>query len=75
MDKLSDKEWVELTKSVVEHRLEGLRLGQSYMNALHIIKPKLYEEMSGTKYDCFYSDENIVNFLNYLDGDVESENI
>lgn len=44
----------------------GLREGQSYMNALYDISPSLHDEISGTDADCFYVDENLTAFLNYL---------
>ena len=47
----------------------GLREGQSYMNSLYDINPSLYEEVSGTDADCFYVDDNIPQFLNFLNDD------
>jgi len=47
----------------------GLREGQSYMNALYDINPSLYEKASGTDADCFYVDDNIPQFLNFLNDD------
>lgn len=68
MSKLTDKEWVELIRAVTEYAYQGLRVGQSYMNALHKIKPELYKQINGTDADCFYSDDKIINFINYING-------
>ena len=32
------------------------RKGQAWMNALHEVAPELYEQIVGTKADCFYDD-------------------
>lgn len=64
--KLTDKEWVTLVKKMVDYTHKDLRIGQSWMNALYDIKPELYKDISGTNNDPFYIDENIHNFLTYL---------
>ena len=46
----------------------ALRNGQALMNALHALAPQLYTEVSGTKADCFYQDELIPEFLEFLKG-------
>lgn len=68
MSKLTDKEWIELTNLTLNFykRHESIRMGQSYMNALHKIKPKLYEEITATDNDCFYNDDLIINFMDFL---------
>lgn len=66
MGKLTDKQWVELVRAVAKYNNQGLRLGQAYMNALHVIKPELYTEISQTDADCFYHDDNIINFIRFL---------
>jgi len=67
MSRLTDKEWVDLTKKTLEYYNSGhLRLGQSYMNALADVRMDFYEEVTATEYDCFYVDDNIVKFVEYL---------
>ena len=69
MKKLTDKEWVDLVKKTVVLYSKGLRLGQSYMNALHDLRPDLYKEITETENDCFYDDDKIINFINFLTND------
>jgi hypothetical protein len=67
MSRLTDKEWVELTKKAIDNYNTGhLRLGQSYMNALAEINMDFYKEVTATEYDCFYNDNKIVKFMDYL---------
>lgn len=67
MSRLTDKEWVELTRRTIELHNQGqLRLGQSYMIALHEINKQIYEDITATKYDCFYSDNLIDKFVEFL---------
>jgi hypothetical protein len=66
MKKLTDKEWVTLVEKTVQYSHEGLRLGQSYMNALSKVRMDLYEEITNTENDPFYNDDKIINFINYL---------
>lgn len=64
--KLTDKEWVKLTRIFVRYYNQGLRPGQSYMNALNDINPDLYVEITGTDADCFYDDNKLIDFMRYL---------
>jgi hypothetical protein len=64
--KLTDNEWVELVRKCVDFYHKGLRLGQSYMNALALINKELYDEITGTEYDPYYDDDNLHKFINYL---------
>jgi len=66
MRKLTDQEWVDLVRKTVEYAHKGLRLGQSYMNALSKVRMDLYEEITNTENDPFYNDDKIINFINYL---------
>lgn len=66
MSKLTDKEWVELVRKCVEYCNKGLRIGQSYMNALHDVRDDLYIEITNTEADCFYDDLKIVQFIKKL---------
>ena len=43
------------------------REGQAHMNALSRVSPELYEEITGSVADCFYRDDRIPAFLEYLD--------
>lgn len=70
MSRLTDTEWVELTKKTLENYNSGhLRLGQSYMNALADVRMDLYEEVTATEYDCFYNDDKIIKFVEYLNNE------
>ena len=69
--KLTDKEWVSLTKIMVEYVNGGLRLGQSYMNALALVRMDLYDEIIATDCDPFYVDIKIIKFINYLNNQIE----
>jgi hypothetical protein len=42
------------------------RTGQALMNRLHEISPALYEEVTHTDADCFYSDKQIPAFTAYI---------
>lgn len=44
------------------------RRGQAMMNALRVVAPPLYADISGTKYDVFYRDssQDIYRFREYL---------
>ena len=67
MSRLTDKEWTELTKKTLEYYNSGhLRMGQSYMNALADVRMDFYEEVTATEYDCFYVDDKIIKFIEYL---------
>lgn len=67
MSRLTDKEWVDITRKTIENYNTGhLRLGQSYMNALGDINIDLYKEVTATEYDCFYSDNKIVKLIEFL---------
>jgi len=67
-NKLSDLEWVKLTKKFVEYYDGGRnqRVGQAYMNALFEVNRKLYDTISGTENDCFYDDNKVINFIRWL---------
>lgn len=67
MSRLTNKEWIALTEKTIEYYYTGhLRFGQSYMNALAEINMDLYNEVTATEYDCFYSDDKIVKFIEFL---------
>jgi hypothetical protein len=36
------------------------------MNALAVINMDFYNEVTATEYDCFYNDNKIVKFMDYL---------
>lgn len=45
---------------------KGWRMGQTYMNVLHNVRPELYDTISGEGYDPFYNDVFIPVFLQEL---------
>jgi len=45
---------------------DELRYGQILMNELCNVWPDKYNEITGTKYDCFYNDDNINLVLDNL---------
>lgn len=69
MNKITDKEWVSLTKLMIDFVYKGQRIGQSYMNALFIVNKRIYEKITKSDADCFYDDNKIINFINYLNGE------
>jgi hypothetical protein len=64
--KLTDEQWIRLTRKAVDYMHEGQRLGQSYMNALYEVSPEIYTKISNGKYDPYYNDTRIASFINYL---------
>jgi len=66
--KLSDDEWYQLTNRQIKlMRDEGLRVGQSYMNALFMVRTDLYDIINGDEeLDCYYSDNKVLNLIRYL---------
>ncbi len=54
--------WVEVRKGY----FQGWRKGQSMMNALRVVAPELYTDISGTSKDCFYRDDQVFAFRDYL---------
>jgi hypothetical protein len=71
MSKLTDKQWVELTRRTIYYANNKLRLGQSYMNALFDIDKDLYKEVTGTDFDCFYNDDKLIELIKYLSDDTK----
>jgi hypothetical protein len=70
--KLTDQEWVELTRIAVHNFTESnhLRLGQSYMIALAKIRMDLYDEVTASDVDPFYVDSKLVKFIQYLNSEI-----
>lgn len=66
MSKLTDEQWVSLQRSFVRYHSQGMRLGQSYMNALFDSNIEIYKEVRGTDIDPFYDDGVLIPFINYL---------
>ena len=66
MSLLKDIEWVQLIRGFTTHCKRGCRQGQAYMNALNKVNLELYKEITGTDHACFYNDEKIPDFMNYL---------
>jgi len=64
--KLTDKEWVDLIREFYKFLQKDLRIGQSYFNALAIVKPDLANEIQGTEDDCFYDDNKVIKFIRRL---------
>ena len=64
--KLTDEQWVKLTRNAVDYMHEGQRLGQSYMNALYEVSPEVYAKISNGTYDPYHDDTRITAFINYL---------
>lgn len=67
MSRLTDKEWVTLTRKTIDYYHTGdLRFGQSYMNALADVNFEIYKQITATEYDCFYNDNKIIKFMEFL---------
>lgn len=70
MSRLTDNQWANLVRKTVDYYIkDNLRLGQSYMNALADINIDLYKQITATEYDCFYSDDKIVKFVEFLNNE------
>lgn len=69
MQRLTNEEIAKLHETARKYISMGLRLGQSYSNALHQISPKLHDEISGTDKDPFYLDRLYDNFIRYIYGE------
>jgi len=50
----------------LDYMEKGLRKGQSIYNAAHDMFPKETGQLTGTEFDCFYSDEKVGVFLDKL---------
>lgn len=64
--KLTDEQWVILTKLFVNYCHDGQRAGQAYMNALRNVNVDVYNNVASSDADCFYKDDKIVAFIQYL---------
>lgn len=60
----NDKHGEFLEKARVYALNPAIRKGQAYMNALYVVAPEVYDEITGTEFDCFYVDARIEAFLN-----------
>lgn len=71
--KLTDQEWVQLTKIALTlfTNEKYLRLGQSYMAALAQIRMDLYIEITASNVDPFYVDTKLIKFIQYLNNEIE----
>lgn len=49
-----------------EMRNSEQRVGQAMVNALRYIAPELYSEITGSLRDCFYRDDRVDAFREYL---------
>lgn len=67
-EKLTSLEFMTLLLKSVENltNYPELREGQSLMNCLFYINPKLYKSITNTKNDPFTDDKNIEGFLNII---------
>jgi hypothetical protein len=69
MKPLTTQQWIDLIKismDMVNTSNGQLRYGQAHINALHQIRPELYEAITETESDCFYNDEKIPKFMKFL---------
>jgi len=66
--KINNNEWLELIQKTQEFYTvhPDIRLGQSFMNALFEVSPKLYKNITNTDNDPFYNDQIITKFIKYL---------
>lgn len=64
--KLTDADWIKLTKLFVSYCHQGQRAGQAYMNALYCVNKSLSDDISESDADCFYDDDKLVAFIQYL---------
>jgi len=64
--RLTNEEWIHMTELTVKFAHQGLRIGQSYINALAEVRFDLYEKIKGTECDPMYQDGNIHKFMEFL---------
>ena len=69
MARLTNEEIARLHEKAQRYMVMGLRLGQSYMNALNEINVGLSNEILGTDNDPYYLDGNYDNFIQYIYGE------
>ncbi len=62
--KTSDNFFQQIKKFSADHK--DWRKGQIYFNALNVSHPELAEEIRGSKFDPFYKDEIILDFIEFL---------
>ena len=60
MSKLANEEWISLTRKLFHYVYDGLRIGQSYMNALNDVRPDIYKKLTGTVNNPSYDDNRVV---------------
>tara|TARA_B100001173_G_C15971323_1_gene540144 strand:- start:541 stop:804 length:264 start_codon:yes stop_codon:yes gene_type:complete len=70
MGKLSLQEFSALHRRTAKLILDykELRIGQSVMNALHEIRPDLYNDVTNNhpEVDCFYDDKKVTDLIMFL---------
>lgn len=59
---MNQEKILSLNSIAAQHRKNGLRHGQSLMNALWEVSPELYAVVKNSPADCFYQDEKIDAF-------------
>ena len=59
------KEWIKLVAKYRKLRPEW-RKGQMLFNTLHILQPKLANEVRSSEIDPFYSDERIKEYIKWV---------
>ena len=64
----------KLNRLAAQHKRNGLRMGQSLMNALWELYPQIYSEITGTESDPFYNDKLIENFYYWLERNYPENN-
>ena len=65
MKKVQITDLIEFSKEQIK-TYPYLRLGQQLFNNLYDINPELANNIRGTKYDPFYNDDVIPEFLKYI---------
>lgn len=59
--------------TTLKRHMPKMRIGPALMGKLNEISPKLYELISETEIDPYYSDDNIDEFIDYLTSHLNNE--
>lgn len=57
---------MNLWKACVGRNRKNIREGEALMNALYEEDPAMFEIVNGGEFDCFYNNETIPKFMEYI---------
>jgi len=68
---LNEAEYELLLQAVYHKENDHLRIGQKYMNKLYFINPIVHKQISESRYDPFYQDSLVDDFLKLMRGEMK----